>query len=286
VESNVEYCQVNGETVDQVGIGGIIGWLRSGSADGIESEAGSITLAEGGKVTNEHMYAIGGAVGYAEANMRNITVETVIDPAWAGSLNWASAETFGSSGIANNGALGMFVGYAGAVTIENCTSTEATNETFQFLGEAALSTKDVNSDLWFSDSSHSTLETMSEDEVTSGSVSVQTANNENVVLNSVTDSSNKVNYVVTELVNCTFVMNKEVREQITGYNTYFYELGQTGRSEYRIGTPVTVSTGDGTLSYTVSKNTSAISDKQATSSYYRLDNGSYTRVYVSSIRKE
>jgi hypothetical protein len=81
-------------------------------------------------------------------------------------------------------------------------------------------------------------------------------------------------------------MNKEVREQLTGYNKFFYQLGQTGRSEYRIGTPVSVSTGDGTLKYTVSKSTSAISNKQETSSYYRLDNGSYTRVYVSSTKKE
>ena len=296
VSGQILYHQVNGETVDQVGIGGIIGWMQGGSAEGTKVTDGSIVLAKGGAVTGNHQYAIGGAIGYisdstdenlAQIPVSNISVDTEIGEEWAGGKNWVSTETFGTTGIANRGAVGMFVGFAGIADFQNCESTESGNKVYQFVGEAGLESSSSYSNLWTSDTSHpsgSSILTQALN-LSGNSVTVPLHDDngnpvENLVLNKLADP---VNFIHPEFSECTFVINGEKRVQITGRDAYFYQVDQNGHDKYTIGTPLNYTTGDGTLKFEANMLTNDIADEAAesTSSYHRLSDGRYVRVYYS-----
>ena len=239
VDSDIVYTQVNGtNTVDQVGIGGIVGWMQSGKVTGTKVTAGSISLASGGKVTGSHQYAIGGAVGYTDAAFENVTVSNTVSNAWSGGKNWHSANTFGSD-IPDKGAVGMFVGYAGAVELKNCSSTAA-NGTYQFLGEAAMGELDVSKlSLWSSDvkyeSTTDLLEAYSDtDKNTDDSYNAKKDVTSDTIDAVMKPGVTKIPKVLTKLNNCTFQYNGE-KKQTVGNKDYYYTSASADQTKYTIG---------------------------------------------------
>lgn len=240
VDSDIVYTQVNGtNTVDQVGIGGIVGWMQSGKVTGTKVTAGSISLASGGKVTGSHQYAIGGAVGYTDAAFENVTVSNTVSNAWSGGKNWHSANTFGTSGITNHGAVGMFVGYVGGVELKNCSSTAA-NSTYQFLGEAAMDKLDVHElSLWSSDvkyeSTTAPLKAYSDtDKNADDSYNAKKDVTSDTIDAVMKPGVTKIPKVLTKLNNCTFQYNGE-KKQTVGNKDYYYTSASADQTKYTIG---------------------------------------------------
>jgi hypothetical protein len=287
VSGQILYHQVNGETVDQVGIGGIIGWMQGGSAEGINVTGGSIVLAEGGAVTGNHQYAIGGAIAYisdstdenlAQIPVSNISVDTEIGEEWAGSKNWVSTETFGTTGIVNNGAVGMFVGFAGIADFQNCESTESGNKVYQFVGETGLEERAAES-LWTSQTSHPSITIFEDQPFTSDTITIPLEDNGTLVLHALTNS---VNLIHASFENCAFFLNGDKLAQVTGSDAYYYEVDQNMFDKYSLNGPLDYVKGDGTVTQTASIATEEIADIDAVSTdSYILRNGRYYKVYYS-----
>lgn len=282
---DVTYVQPE-ETSDEVILGGLVGAMNSGSITGSGSNdaTGSITLSGDG---DGRAYVVGGAVGALTGGTAQTTaVHVAVAPEWADAQDRDGGSTFGTSGIQSRGPVGMFVGYAGNVSLTNCSSTETTNETYQFLGEAKISSKPVNTAYWVSDSMYISLNTISEHRLTSGTITVAIDNGNDAVLSSVTDTTNTVGYVETTLDNCKFVYDSETKLQIHGTDKFFYDLSQTGKIEYTIGSPVVIRETNGqTWSRTVKAKDSPM-QVTFTGYYTKLADDFYSKVYVSSTVKE
>lgn len=298
VSGQILYHQVSGETVDQVDIGGIIGWMQSGSAEGTEVSGGSILLAEGGAVNENHQYAIGGAVGYvsdsaddsaAQLSVSGISVDTVIGEEWAGGKNWFSTETFGTTDIVNNGAVGMFVGFAGNVDFRNCESTVTANEIYQFVGETGLEERPAES-LWTSQTSHPSITIFEDQPFTSDTITIPLEDNTNLVLNALTES---VNLIHTSFENCAFYLNGDKLAQVTGSDAYYYEVDQNMFDEFTIGKVLDYAATATSFKETATMSTYEISHDYPEHAYYlsgnakdqpvyhKLSDGRYARVYKS-----
>lgn len=280
ITSDIIYTQVTDDTiVDQVGIGGIVGWSQAGGniSDSIAS-SGSITMADGGKVTADHQYAIGGAVGYAEADITNVEVATQIGTEWAGGKNWHSTQTLGTTGITNNGPVGMFVGYAGDVTLSNCSSVEPTNVTYQFLGEAKLSDVTVDASYWASNIKATVPLTAYSDIVNSDGSFTATNGSISATMSQGVVRCSKVD---TTLGNCTFIMEGSIRTQTYGVNDYFYTRESLAQNSYTSPEAITVAFNSvGSVKYTTLAS-KEVTDKLTDYYYYDSNNNVYGRVYVT-----
>lgn len=158
VDANIEYTQVIGEIADQVGIGGIIGWVQDGSLKGVEeaiSVSGSIILkAPDGQTpssTSRDWYFIGGAIGFdGGATYANISATVTIDQHWSGSALFGEIISYAGETLeeaisavcpAGLGTVGKFVGYvSNGSNFTKCTAIGSeTTAAYQFLGQVASS---------------------------------------------------------------------------------------------------------------------------------------------------
>lgn len=303
--SNVTVTYVQPDTTaatDKATIGGLVGIMSDGTltdvikTDNSESSGsettkapvlavtGSISLNKDQSGANRG-YVVGGAIGkITDGTASNLSTSVTVDAAWAKAANVEGNATFGTSGISgitNNGPVGMYVGYAGAATLQNCSSTAA-NETFQFLGEANIGSQSVDSSYWSSDTKSTTPLTAYSDDVRNSDGTL-TASNETISANlkeGVTSCA-KVN---TVLANCMFIFDEENKVQAYGANTHFYSMTPTSQNGFKVGSSVVMSFNDRTdLSYKLEYDTDS-SFAMDTDVYYKIDDNSFGRVFVSAAR--
>ena len=219
---DVTYVQPT-ETTDKAILGGLVGTMNSGSIEGSGSNdaTGSITLSGDG---NGRAYVVGGAVGALTDGsvVSSTAVNVAVAPEWAGSNNRDGGNTFGTSGIVNNGPIGMFVGYAGNVSLTNCSSTETTNETYQFLGEAMVESTPL-SNLWKSDVKKTGALKAYSDHITDG---VYTTYDPVGYSFSAATSTNRVAPTIS---GCFFLFGGATKEQCYGVAEHYY--AQTSAKE-------------------------------------------------------
>lgn len=186
-------------------------------------------------VESDRAYIVGGAVGNLFAGVaRNAQANVVIDPGWMGALVVESANTFGTSGIVSNGPVGMFTGFAGAVTIENCASVEKTNETFQFLGEAMIGELAYRDGTWISTVKAESILSYSDSLYCNGNV--YTSANDTAVTVAGKSSADKYTGIVTNLAGeegCTFYLNGVQNTQSYGCDLSAYSKTDTPQNGYK-----------------------------------------------------
>ena len=273
---------------DMATIGGLVGEMTGGSITGagnvsVPDVTGSITLNGDAHGRN---YIVGGAIGEdqittmdstsnANVEYNNVASAVAIGAEWAPTNKTVTADC--PAGV---GSVGSFVGYAHSGTFSNC-SNVTNHAVYQFVGKAAMDAVDVDSSLWVSDSNHSSLSTMSEDEVTSGPVSIS-VNGSTVVLDSLTDETNSVGYVRANMNDCTFVLNNTTYYQSLGVDKYFYIFSDDGKSEFTIGTPESINVGSETKTWTHSITAGDNALSKTFTKYYYQSGTSYSKAYVTS----
>ncbi len=264
---NITYTQTAG---DSANIGGIVGLMNGGTMTGTAGTtviSGEIKLADGGDASGRS-YIIGGAVGnLMEGSASKANVNVTVAPAWAGVKQY-SPDTFGTSGITNQGPVGMFVGFAGEVTIEDCASIETSNKTFQFLGEALLTPLfDSVPENWYM--------------ATSTAADGKTAYSDDFASNSTVNgvlmsAAQNCNFVQVSLNGCFFNLNGLNREQIYGVNQYYYSRSEVKESVFTIGDALQSTANP----YTYRAESDDIEETPIDTCYYYLDGTEYVRAYV------
>ena len=274
-------------------VGGIVGLMDGGSLSnssvtGIGKDAsGSInsgSIIKDSTATG-NSFVVGGAIGKMTGGAASgSTAKMVVSEAWAGAAAVAGSNTFGTSGITDNGPVGMFVGYAGDVTLTDCASTEQTNETYQFLGEAAMAepaTVANAATTWNTNVLTNQPLTAYSDEIKDGTYTATytESNTEKTAL--MKQDVNSVNRVATELVNCTFQLDGATKLQTYGADTYFYTGVSTPQNGYSVGSPTTITFNTvSNLSYTVRYHPDSSFELKDTGYYYQIDENTYGRAYV------
>ncbi len=227
-------------------IGGIVG-ENSASISNI-GVSGDIELAvphNGGG-----SFVVGGAIGKLDSgNVSNVTANVTIDEDWSGAADVKENgyKTFGD-GIESNGPVGMFVGYADAVPLTNCSSTETGNATYQFLGEALIgSAEDKDNAYWTAEGGYDKLNAYSDsyDEENKTYTTYDDPDDQNdaadVVVSEAPDTRTQVQ---TTLSNCTFYFRDEnqVRTQTLDSDVIYYDMGKPiEHSKYKLADPLRVS---------------------------------------------
>ena len=298
VNANITYIQpINPaeDKKDSATIGGLVGKMTGGSLNGAtvsgsieltnveqieaaaaiaEAEEQGIELVEElnpAPVVSNRNYIIGGAVGNLLAGSASGTeANVVVVSVWAGAEQ-TSPDTFGTSGITNRGPVGMFVGFAGAVTIENCASTETTNETFQFLGEALLEPVTLTN-MWKSDVKKDSPVKAYSDSITDG---VYKSYDPAGIFFS---AAANVMRVTPTLSGCYFEFDGATMEQTYSEDEYFYSQTSAKENVYSIGTTA-VAPSFASKSITL-KSSDWDSTPKTTEYYYLHNNGSYYQVSV------
>lgn len=288
---NVVRVPADGETVI---IGGLVGEMTGGSITGGQV-SGAITRTSTGTTKN---YIVGGAIGkMVDGEAEGVTVNVAVASNFVNTGYTVDQQngnkTFGiNNGITYQGPVGMFVGYAGDVTLKNCSSEDKNNATFQFLGEAMLSSKPITGDLWVTNTDVDSL-------ITGELAATQTTGpvyapygGANVELNVATGN---YYYVETELNGCTFYLkpnetaDAEKKTQTVGANQYFYSMKSENTKMYTIGEAVKVAlAGDKSKPYTVRNNTATIptSAPEDTGYYVKVSDNLYAKAYVTSSRSD
>lgn len=295
VKANITYIQPIDVNTDKATIGGLVGKMSGGSLNGAtvsgsidltnieqieaaaaiaEAEEQGIELVEEpnpAPVVSNRKYIIGGAVGNLLAGSASGTeANVVVVSVWAGAEQ-TSPDTFGTSGITNRGPVGMFVGFAGAVTIENCASTETTNETFQFLGEALLEPVTLTN-MWKSDVKKDSPVKAYSDSITDG---VYKSYDPAGIFFS---AAANVMRVTPTLSGCYFEFDGATMEQTYSEDEYFYSQTSAKENVYSIGTTA-VAPSFASKSITL-KSSDWDSTPKTTEYYYLHNNGSYYQVSV------
>lgn len=211
-------------TGESATVGGLVGEMTGGSISG-STASGAITRTSTGDTKN---YIVGGAIGKMTGGTANDTkADVVVDPNFANTNYVRSAVTFGNSGIANKGPVGMFVGYADAVTLTDCSSIEQTNATFQFLGEAKIESTALNN-MWKSATKSETPVKAYSDKVVEG---VYTSFDPADIKFAAASS---VNNVVTNLSGCTFQIDGATKTQTLGASDHIYSQTSAKENGYEI----------------------------------------------------
>lgn len=220
-------------------VGGIVGLMDGGSLSnssvtGIDKDASGSIIKD--STATGKSFVVGGAIGKMTGGAASgSTAKMVVSEAWAGATAVAGSNTFGTSGITDNGPVGMFVGYAGDVTLTDCASTEQTNETYQFVGEAAMGSGNYDETVYTSTSFAKSIISYSDSAYFANNV-YKSANPADVYVN-VKGTSDSYSRVLTNLAKtekgpgCTFYLNGTQRTQTYDGNTYYYsknEVGQKG----------------------------------------------------------
>lgn len=256
-------------TGESATVGGLVGEMTGGSISG-STATGAITLASTGTAKN---YVIGGAIGKMTGGTATGTkANVVVDPNFANANNVDGGNTFGNSGIANKGPVGMFVGYAGAVTLTDCSSIETTNATYQFLGEAMIESTALNN-MWKSATKSETPVKAYSDKVVEG---VYTSFDPADIKFAAVSS---VNNVVTNLSGCTFQIDGATKTQTFGASDHIYSQTSAKENGYEIASAGVAPT---VTSATNEYRTSNYNNLTPTGKYYfDEDSGKY---YLASIR--
>lgn len=306
VEADITYIQPIGkDSADAATIGGLVGKMSGGTLENayvtgsidltnIEQIEAAAAIAEAEEqgielvdepnptpVDSNRSYIIGGAVGNLLAGSASETEANVaLVPAWKGASQVANANTFGTSGITNQGPVGMFVGFAGAVTIENCASIETTNETFQFLGEAMIGELNYQDGTWVSTVKADSILSYTDSAYCNGNVYTSADSADITVIGK--SAADKYNGIVTNLTGeegCTFYLNGVQNFQSYGYDANTYSKANTAQNGYKI-TQVT-----GTLNSVGTPRVKDVKDADKTSGfvdspYYIRIGGQYYRLGV------
>lgn len=249
VNVNILYTNGSGAT-----IGGLVG-INNGT---ISNAAVSGNINRGD--TPDGVYTIGGAVGNMSSGTVDQTTSAVTVP-----KEWAKVDTsdatFGSSGITNNGPVGMFVGKAQSGTLNECSSTAA-NETFQFLGQATIATPSLENGVWASISDINGATSYSDMVNEDGTFTINGA----AVYSKTTYSS-----VVPTLSGCYFYYQDNVKqkEQVTDFDEHYYTRNDDALNDMTYGAPVSGSFTDKTISISANK---SYSDEFI---YYMYADGQY-----------
>lgn len=272
---DVTYVQPT-ETGDEVILGGLVGVNEgyiTGSGDG--DATGSITLNGDG---DGRAYVVGGAVGALTGGTAQTTaVQVTVAPEWADAQDRDGGSTFGTSGIQSRGPIGMFVGYAGNVSLNNCSSTETTNETYQFLGEAMVGERSYNNGIWLGSAKANTVMSYSDSPYCTGNV-YNAADGSGITVTG-KNSSDRYTGIVTELKECTFYVNGVQKHQVYGSDKPTYSKADTAQNGYKT-TQVA-----GTLNQVSAPTIKQVMDSNDTggfvdSPYYIRINGQYYRLGV------
>lgn len=267
---------------DQVGIGGIVGWMQSGSVNGATA-SGAINLNEGGSGNGRSMYFIGGAVAYAETDVSNVQVKVEIDKDWA----YCTSGLPNMSEPAGMGSVGMFVGCISSGTITNCSSTAdngtADTGAYQFLGQIAhTKCTDLLTENMFSGSEQA--DSYETELTTSGQLSAFASEKQLVPYTSGT----YITFSKVTLTNCSFKFGDNTYYQKILPDTYFYLGAETTVEGGYVMNEVTEiartidkysSISSGTLNY---YDTFGTTEKtMGATPYYYNNNGVYEPVYVT-----
>lgn len=278
VNATIKYTGNGGVT-----IGGIVGEMTGGSLTNSKASGSIVPTADQKGKAN----AIGGAIGKISAgtvgeNNENtptvVTTSVTVDPKWAGATKVATNATFGSSGITNNGPVGMFVGYAAGVTFKDCSSTAA-NDTYQFIGEATLVDLTETNGLWYSTTkSETALTAYSDDDRVSDTSYNAKAGTVTAVMNANAASCKKV---TTEFDNCTFKMGTDVMVQTYGVRDYFYiQEAPTKENAYSIAENAVAPTISGPTSKTYYVRNFTAGAAPVPTEFYYFSNDRYYPVSV------
>ena len=296
VEANITYIQPIGkDSADAATIGGLVGKMSGGTLENAyvtgsidltnieqikaaaaiaEAEEQGIELVEEpnpAPVDSNRKYTIGGAVGNLLAGSASETeANVVVVPVWAGAEQ-TSPDTFGSSDITNQGPVGMFVGFAGAVTIENCASIETTNKTFQFLGEAMIGELNYQDGTWISTVKADSILSYTDSAYCNGNVYTSADSADITVIGK--SAADKYTGIVTNLTGedgCTFYLNGVQNYQSYGYDANTYSKANTAQNGYKI-TQVT-----GTLNSVGTPRVKDVKDADKTSGF--VDSPYYIRI--------
>lgn len=276
-------------------VGGIVGLMDGGSLSnssvtGIGKDASGSIIKDSTATGNS--FVVGGAIGKMTGGTASGTTANVaVAEDWAGAAAVAGSNTFGTSGITDRGPVGMFVGYAGDVTLTDCASTEQTNDTYQFVGEAAMAEPvPMEAGSWYAtDKNMNALTAYSDEANTDGSYNATYKDHETSAVTTVKmmQGVTSVNKVATNLFNCKFVMNGATKTQTYGADTYFYDRTVANHKAYEIiGKSLEGSLVDNqTKTYNVRIGQDVITNEDI-SLYYKVSDDFFSKAYVTSTYKE
>lgn len=143
-DAEITYVQTSGGADiddDQVGIGGLAGWMLSGSsvsgtAEGKIQVSGALNLTGTGE--GRDMYFAGGAVGYdGGATYAYVESSVRVADSWGGIALTNPNVPAAVVSPSGEGAVGKFVGYVTSGKFTNCSGMDTTTD-YQFLGEIAV----------------------------------------------------------------------------------------------------------------------------------------------------
>lgn len=263
---------------DSATIGGLVGRMDGGSVSNI-NVSGSVTLSNGtenGTGTGTS-YTVGGAIGKENAagSYTNVTSTVAVNRGWADTdANQTGCQDMG------NGPVGMFVGYVNSGSFTDC-SSEAANETYQFLGQVAVSTYDLDpivsqNKFWFTHKENNAGGTFTEG-VGEGTDLKSYAGNKGF---KVWQESVPYLNCNAKLDNCTFVYGENTYTQAIDVK-YFYQ----GQKTMEAGGDQLVKA-EMETTYQKSQNVTYKdlydgTGTKETDYYYRLSDTDYRRVYVN-----
>ena len=210
-------------TGESATVGGLVGEMTGGSISD-STATGAITLASTGTTKN---YVIGGAIGKMTGGEASGTKANVaVDSGFANANYVEGGNTFGTSGITNNGPVGMFVGYAGAVKLTDCSSVAA-NTTYQFLGEAKIESAPLT-ERWKSTVPNAEPVKAYSDSAVEGVYTSFSPAGINFT------AASSVNNVVTNLSNCIFQFEGTTKQQTFGASDHIYSRTSAKENGYEI----------------------------------------------------
>lgn len=263
-------------TIDTVSVSGSINLIESNTDENSEGDSNA-------DETEARSYVVGGVIGYdGGASYAKIESTVTVDTEWAGSKTQATGSVTVQD-PAEQGPVGMFVGYVTSGSFNTCSSTAA-NTAYQFLGEieyTATALGDSGSATWFS---HGTVEAGGSFDVTSSGLLESTAS-----AKSFTSHSDEYCYNAysATLNACTFVYAGTTYTQQISAKEYFY-LGseatvEGGYSKTEV-TPTETTTTTKEFTQASVKYADLASGKTngtVKTAYYVLYKNNYTELYVS-----
>ncbi len=260
----------NGDANKTIGV--LAGRVTGGEISG-GTVAGAVNKTGGSGKT----YVIGGVIGeMTGGTVKNVKSTVTVDSGWA--VSGANSGTFGDATL-DKGPVGMFVGYAASGELNGCSSTAA-NSTYQFVGQAAVSTQNLptGGTVYRSDKLIPDAAAIEWDD--GDPTYVFTIDGTEYTLTASTTSP----YVTVDLIDCTFTYGTGTKKQEYGANQFYYGTSSAGQPGYSVSaTPLSsrFATSGDLYGSEVYKNGTEADNGYRKTDYFLKSGDSYSRIYIN-----